>query len=494
MYKKSTLKFCAFLLLTFSINAQTNSTKSIDSLLNICFKRGVFNGNALVAQNDTIIYQSQKGYTNGSRTKEHLESSVFDIGSISKEFNAVAIMMLKEKGLLNLDDTVSKFNLELPKWSKNITIAHLLKYSSGLPAIDWENVHGDTDIYSNLKALRALDFKPGDGYLYSNNNIFIQRRIIEKITGKSYNKYLEEEILEPLGMKNSTIDQQFNNPNFVRAFNNDYINDPIQELKMSGWVCPSIGDLYKWINALMSYSLISESSTRILFESYDENSQSALGESKFIGDKLVTYSHQGSSLNYESFVYFNKEKDLKVILMTNNKNFKLGEITEAITNILDNKPYNIPQKSVYLTIRERCYENVDRGIKYYHNLKTNSFDVYNFSNEWELARLGYKLFERNNNEGALRILKLMIIELPTKAEHTLFYLGNRILNENQTKKALMVYQLLVDKYPTDKAFVSYADALYKINNVNDALTYYKKALSFNPKNEQAQKRIKAIKE
>lgn len=480
-----------FLCITLQLKAQDNKAK-IDSVLDICHKRGIFNGNALVVKNDTVIYRIEKGFTDGSKTKALNKNSIFDIGSISKEFNAIGIMMLKEKGLLNLDDKVSKFLLDLPEWSNKISIKNLLQYTSGLPSVDWENVHSDSDIYNNLKNLKALEFESGKGYSYSNNNIFLQRRIIEKITGKTFNKFLEQTIFQPLGINNSIIDHNYENQDFVRAFNTEGVNDKKLELKMSGWVCPSIDDLAIWSKTLVSNNLISKESLYELFESYSKESQSALGNGTFNDKRLTSYIHHGSSLNYESIVYYDLQENTMIILMTNNKSLKIEEIANAIKNIIEGKDYEIPQKSVYLTIREKTYDNVDEGISYYKILKKTDFDTYNFSNQWELARLSYKLFEKNQNKNAIKILKLLVSELPIKSEEAIEYLGGRILSENQIDKSISVYQLMVEEFPSGKSYSGLGNAYYQDKQFKKALHSFKKSLEIEPENENSKKMISQI--
>ncbi|WP_344924422.1 serine hydrolase [Aquimarina addita] len=484
--------FIFLLVITIKLNAQNNHKAKIDSLINVCHHRGIFNGNVLIIKNNKTLYRIEKGYTDGKKNKKLNRNALFDIGSIAKEFNSVGIMMLKEKGLLSLDDKVSKYLLGLPDWSDKVSIRHLLQYSSGLPLIDWDKVKNDDDIYENLKNLSALDFEVGSGYLYSNNNIFLQRRIIEKISGLTFNQFIEQKILQPIGMNNTVIDHQYQNPNFVRGFNNSNINDDEQELKMSGWICPSIDDLSKWTKYLLSYQLISKESLYILFDKYMEEGESALGQGMFQNEALALYEHHGSSLSYESLVRYDLKQDLIIILMTNNKSLKIVEIVDAISHILKDEPYEVPQKSIYLTIREKTYTNVDEGIKQYKILKKNSPDVYNFSNQWELARLSYKLFERDQNIDAIKILKLLTSELPTKSEETLAYLGSRILSENHVDKSILIYELMVTKFPSGKSYSSLGDAYYKNKQQEIALENYKKSLEMDPDNDKSKNMILKI--
>jgi len=485
--------FICFTGFIFKLNAQSNHKVQIDSLLEICHQRGIFNGNALVIKNEKIIYSGEKGFTDGSKTKMLDKNSIFDIGSISKEFNAVAIMMLKEKGLLNLDDKISKYQLGFPDWSNKVTIKNLLQYTSGLPLIDWENTHSDDDIYNNLKNLKVLAFEPDSGYLYSNNNVFVQRRIVEKITGITFNEFLQQNILKPLGMNNSVIDHQYANSDFVTGFDNNGVNDDKLELKMSGWVCPTIEDLSTWTTQLMSSKIISKESLYTLFETYSDESQSALGNGKFVNGELITYEHHGSSLSYESIVHLNLKEKFSIILMTNSKSLKIGEISEAISHILKDENYYVPQKSVYLTIREKTYNNVEEGIAYYRSLKDSNLDAYNFSDKWELARLSYKLLEKNQNEDALKILELLLSELPIESEEALEYLGSRILSENQVDKSISIYQLMVAKFPSGKSYSGLGDAYFKNEQFDEALNNYRKSLTVEPENENSKKMILEIK-
>ncbi|KOY53137.1 serine hydrolase domain-containing protein [Polaribacter dokdonensis] len=432
------------------------SINQIDTLMEVSYERGLFNGNILVAQSNTIIYQNEFGYSDASRSKKLSKNSIFNIGSIAKEFNAVAIMILKERGSLHLEDKLSKFDLQLPNWSNKVTIKHLLQYSSGLPKVKWNSVKNDKDIYTDIKNIDNLIFEPGSDYLYSNNNIFLQRRIVEKVSGMSFNDFIQENILIPSKMSDAIIDATSKNTQLVTSFNNDLVNDSSGDIEFSGWVFPSISDMFNWVNSLHSGKIISKESLMLLFDSFSKNSESALGKGVFKNNELMIYQHQGSSFNYESLIHYNLKEDVMVILMTNNKNLKLRNIAEAIENITKGNSFKIPQKSVYLSIRQKCYNNVDDGIEYYKQLKKNYPDTYNFSEEGELNRLGYKLIEKNQIEDAIKIFKLLVSEFPNSAN------------------------------PYD----SLGEAYYLNGNNSMALQNYNKVLELNSNNTNAKKMIK----
>lgn len=131
------LSIIIFLLfLTNNVFAQTEGTKQIDSLMQRSNKIGIFNGNVLISKNNKIIYNASFGYTDASKTNQLTTDYRFNIGSITKEFSAVALMQLKEQGKLKLNDKVSKFIPELPKWANEVTIKNLLQYTSGMPDVN----------------------------------------------------------------------------------------------------------------------------------------------------------------------------------------------------------------------------------------------------------------------------------------------------------------------------------------------------------------------
>ncbi|MDG1528885.1 MAG: serine hydrolase [Polaribacter sp.] len=416
--------------------------------------------NLSAIKNNHLINQNKIGYTDGSKLKKLNRNSIFNIGSIGKEFNAVAIMMLKEKGLLHLDDKISKFKMNLPEWSNTIRVNHLLQYTSGLPRVEWRTVKNEKDIFADLRKIKQLKFKPGSGYIYSINNVILQRKIIEKVSGMSFVDFIQKNLLNTSNMTGALIDPSSENLQLAKPFNNDFINDKPMDIEITGWVHPTLSDMRNWIGSLHSGKLISKESLAQLFDSYSKSSESALGVGKFENDKLSIHQHQGSSFNYESFIHYNVKEDLSIVLMTNNKNFKLREIAESIENITKGNAFSIPQKSVYLTIRQKCYDNVNEGIQFYKDLKENFLDTYNFSNESELNRVGYKLIEKHQIEDAIKIFKLLISEFPNSAN----------------------------------GYDSIGEAYYLNGNNDLALVNYKKALELNPTNSNAKEMIKNIRE
>lgn len=310
---------------------------SLDRLFQEASKAKVFNGNVLISQNGKIIYEKAFGKADAGGSTQLNKNYRFHIGSIAKEFNAVGIMMLKEQDKLNLEDTISKFLPELPSWANKIKIIHLLQYTSGLPQIKWNEVNNDSDNMMQLKKTVSLDFEPGTKYDYNNNNVFLQRKIIEKITKMSFNDFVIKKMLHPIGIKNAIVDPNEKEKNLAKSFNNKGKQD-ILKYNISGWTALNLNDFYKWSDAINSFKIINKESTLELFIPFTEGNQTGLGEGSIQLNKVVNHIHDGAAFNYQALLISNP--NYTIILMTNNKQNNLDAISTSIQSILEGKVYD----------------------------------------------------------------------------------------------------------------------------------------------------------
>jgi CubicO group peptidase (beta-lactamase class C family) len=141
-------------------------------------------------------------------------STVFDIGSTSKQFTASALALLEMDGVLSLDDEVRRWIPELPDYGHPLTIRHLLNHTSGirdyltlldLASFEWANVFDEFDGVEIITRQQALNFEPGSEYLYSNSGYLLLANIIRRASGRSIREFLEDRIFDPLGMANTSI-------------------------------------------------------------------------------------------------------------------------------------------------------------------------------------------------------------------------------------------------------------------------------------------------
>lgn len=333
--KVKIIGFTFILILSTNFYSQKNQIKSnLDTLFQKKIEAKAFNGNVLIVEKGKIIFQKAFGNADASNTTKLNTDYRFHIGSIAKEFNAVGIMMLKEQGKLKLEDSISKFLPELPAWANKIKIIHLLQYTSGLPQIKWKEVNQDSDNMAFLKSTSSLDFEPGTKYDYNNNNVFLQRRIIEKITNMSFSTFVIKKILFPIGIKNAIVDPDEKEKLLAKSFNNNGKQDDLK-YNISGWTALNLNDFYKWSEAINKFQIITAESTLQLFAPFSSESQTGLGEGNIQNGKVTNHRHDGAAFNYQALLVSNPNST--IILMTNNKQNNLDEISNSIQSILDNK-------------------------------------------------------------------------------------------------------------------------------------------------------------
>ncbi|GEA11986.1 serine hydrolase domain-containing protein [Alteromonas sp. KUL49] len=167
-----------------------------------------FNGSIAVMVNRGPVANFSGGSTQDSQpiTPTHRFSS----GSVGKEFTTVAILKLVEEQKLSLDDSILKYLDWLPQWAEDINVEHVLNHTSGLPKIRWyENIQTE-EVIDQMTQIPELAFAPGSGYLYGNINVVVRALIVERVTGKTFTKYLEETFFKPLGMTNTVQLTQVN--------------------------------------------------------------------------------------------------------------------------------------------------------------------------------------------------------------------------------------------------------------------------------------------
>ncbi|MGG5210874.1 serine hydrolase domain-containing protein [Chryseobacterium sp. MIQD13] len=336
-YKKLFLFFIIPLLSTSTIFSQNNKINQIDSLMKHSNQIGAFNGNVLVSKNNKIIYNASFGFTDATKMKTLTADYRFHIGSITKEFSGVVLMQLQEQGKLKIEDRVSKYIPELPKWANEVTIKDLLQYTSGIPDVNWKKIKNDKDLFDGLQLVDSLDFKPGTKYDYKIYNLFLRQFIVERLTGMSFKTYVEKFIFKPCKMNSSVMTPLENEKNIARGFNNDLIADK-EDLPITGATYLTTKDLLKWSDCLQSNKIMSANSLFELGQHFDlPDTESALGQAKYRNKKLVKHLHDGRAGNYEALLVSDVDENFTIILLGNSHNGKLFEISDAITAILKNK-------------------------------------------------------------------------------------------------------------------------------------------------------------
>ena len=270
------------LLICITVNAQQINYAKVDSIMESAVTNKHFNAVVLIAEKGKVKYEKAFGYREFAQQVVLKKTDIFELASVSKQFTAMVIMMLKEKGLLQYDDLVEKY-LNIPY--KGMTIRNLLTHTSGLP--DYQNimdehwdktkVAGNEDIiaYLNQYAPPKL-FEPGTKYTYSNTGYVLLASIAEKASGRDFIEMSNTEIFHKLGMKHTairTLEEKAAAKNF--AIGHIYVKEKnafiradsfpssdytiwLGNRKGPGRISSTVEDLLKWDQALYTDKLISQ--------------------------------------------------------------------------------------------------------------------------------------------------------------------------------------------------------------------------------------------
>lgn len=256
--------------------------QKLDSTFQRFNKRHDFHGSVLVAKEGKVVFKKHYGFADFKKKTKIDDNSVFQLASVSKQFTAAAILILKDRGELSLDDKVTKFYPEFPY--TEVTVRHLLNHTSGLPKYFWLAEHKWNKEYApgNAEMMDLISkenlnpfFRPGANFDYSNTGYFVLSCIVEKISGQSFADFVDREIFKPLNMRHS----------FVYSFGKDSIRDE----QLSGYrlyrrrwhaaipgtvndavvgdknIYSNTEDLLKWVEGLNSGRLISEESLEEMY-------------------------------------------------------------------------------------------------------------------------------------------------------------------------------------------------------------------------------------
>jgi CubicO group peptidase (beta-lactamase class C family) len=445
---KSILIIPLFILGSVAAVAQQPAVSSrLDSLIGAANQMGVFNGVALVAESGKVIYQQAFGYTNAGKDRLLSTDMHFYIGSISKEFNSTGIVRLAEEGKLSLDDSVSRYVTGLPAWGDSIKIRNLLDYTSGLPQL---LDAGSTEAWQQaFEALPKLSFRPGTAYIYSNANIYMQQRIIEKVTGMLYDDFVGRHLLAPLGLKDIRIDT-LSHAGIPASFDN--AGKATAGLDSATEMVVTAQDLYRWATYLENGKVVSPAGLAVLSKSFGGN-ESSLGTAKVDGGRLVLHAHQGSGYNYECLLYQQENPEIVVILLTNNQEFKVNELKDGIVNLLQHRSYHVPKRSIYLDLRTKVLTNFDQGIAFYEQIKKDGQDRYDFSQpEVDLFNTAKYLMRRQRYEDAIRILDLStLVDVHNTGSMSYAFglIGECYRKKNEPVMALVYYKKAAELDPTN---------------------------------------------
>ena len=320
-------------------NDLKNFNTKADSIINSAIEKNDFLGISTGVYSENCgNWLSTAGFLNKRNQKKTNQFSQFRIASISKPMTAVAILQLYEKGIIDLDKPIQNYLPEFPKKEKgDITVRQLLNHTSGVSNYksDFESVHF-THYPNSIKALdefkdRELDFEPGSTFIYTSYGYTLLGAIIEKVTGKSYQNYMQKNIWEPSKMthtdiEDSNLDYENKSDVYIKMGNTFYRipQNDLSHTYSGGGVQSTAEDMLKFGKAILDYQLINPKTTELMIHLTDTVSKEkeyTNGWFNWITPKYgKVIEHNGKQVGCSSFFRIFIDEKIVVTTLANNMN------------------------------------------------------------------------------------------------------------------------------------------------------------------------------
>lgn len=327
----------------------SDSSRKVDALFS-SLSEGLQPGAAvMVIRNGKIVHQAGYGFANLEQQTPITADSAFRLASVSKQFTAMAVMVLAEDGKLSYDDPVSRYLPALVPYD-GVTIRQMLTHTSGLPEY-YDVIDSSAGMPRNADALALLGtiaepaFAPGDRYEYSNPAYDMLAPLVESASGTDFATFMRERVFEPAGMQNSFIFDHTEPaiPHRVTGYEpdgagfqlNDY--DPLNHIVGSGGMYSTLNDFFRWDQVLYSGNLVSRGTLDEAFTPARLNN----GESTDYGFgwRIDDYKgarrvrHGGSWVGFRTHIARYPEVGLSIVILSNRADFDPESYVDPITDI-----------------------------------------------------------------------------------------------------------------------------------------------------------------
>ncbi len=437
----------------------------------------MFDGAVLVAEQGKIIYKNAFGLANREWNIPNTTDTKFMLGSISKPLSALLTLILVQKGLIDLNKPLEHY---LPSFhnkpAARVTIRQLLNHTSGMPNYDiikdffprFSRQHFDRENYINLFRDSSLAFEPGSRYLYSSWGYFTLGYIIEKVSGKSYDQIMKEEIYEKANMPNtgSYLHTQIvtnRASGYDYGLGNYYSADFRDQSNTMGTgdIYSTVEDLFNFHIALSNHTLLNETLSKEMFTPGIKPARYGYGwfnqQFRYTStDSVFVNYHLGSTEGFIAFYLRIPETNSVAVILCNSAPTDFFGIIKNILKVLYNKP---------VSLKEPTHKKMETII----------------------AKYG----------AAVAVSEFHHMHQDSSTYHTdwlqMYYLADKLLLLKRYEEAKIIAENNVSVFP-DKDYIalSMANIYNALNRKEDAIKYYKKTLQINPDFEEARNKLKEL--
>ncbi len=306
-----------------------------------------------VSSGGTIVLEKAYGMADLEHDVRNVPDTIFEAGSVSKQFTAAAVLLLAREGKLSLDDPVRKFIPELPDYGKPLLIRHMLNHTSGLR--DWGEVEGiagwprTSRIYTHAHVLdivshqKALNFEPGTNWSYSNTGYNLAAIIVSRVSGQPFADFCRSRIFQPLGMTHTSWRDDFTRIVKGRAIAYTQGRDgfrqqmPFENVYGNGGLLTTVGDLLRWNENFFSQKVGDREFLRIEQQPghFNDGRQHdyALGLYVRTYKGLPEVSHSGSTAGYRAFLTRYPEQHVSVAVLCNVSGGQAERYAHAVADL-----------------------------------------------------------------------------------------------------------------------------------------------------------------
>ncbi len=329
--------------------ADNSPTEEYDKLL----KQFAFKGECYATADNKSVYNKGIAYSDEDKKLNNNENTIFFIASITKQFTASAIMLLQERNMLSVSDTLSKYFPEY-KYAGKITIDNLLRMRSGIP--DYLNKE-QTEVFKenynpyshsaedNRKVIRdyifsqKLEFNPDTDFNYTNSGYFLLAEIIEKVSKTAYKDFLKKEIFDKLGMSSTGFIDDKLPENFALPYNIKDENEISYKIKGAAFGCgdmvSSAVDLTKWADGFRNCKIINKNSYKAMINP-DKNKDYGCG--LYITEDKKSVYHAGNYIPYKSSLLISlDDTDFTCVVLSNYNFIQVDYIAKSFKEFYDKR-------------------------------------------------------------------------------------------------------------------------------------------------------------
>jgi CubicO group peptidase (beta-lactamase class C family) len=347
--------------------AQDNSPR-MEQVVQSYVSSKKFMGSVLVARGETVLLDKGYGFANLEWDIPNSPTTKFRLGSLTKQFTAASILLLQERGKLKVDDPVKKYMPDAPPAWDKVTIYNLLTHTSGIPSFTGFPDYASTEAISTTPEKlvarfrdKPLEFQPGEKWSYSNSGYVLLGFLIEKISGESYEKFVQENIFGPLGMKDSGYDSNSAiiprraagyEPGDGGPKNAGFVHMSIPF--SAGALYSTTEDLLRWEQGLFGGKLLSAASLAKMTTPFKEDYACGVAVHTVSGHKVI--DHGGGIEGFVTFLAYYPEDKLTVVALSNLTGDAPSGIVTRLAAVARGEKVELPSERKEITVAPKILE------------------------------------------------------------------------------------------------------------------------------------------